>query len=90
VRRLVVVGGGYIGLEQACIFNNLGSEVHLVVRQVWAPARAPTSAAHILCSAPALQPGCVKLCAAKACLFLSLNIQSVKRAKNGVTYYLMR
>ena len=29
-----MVGGGYIGLEQACIFNNLGAEVHLIVRQV--------------------------------------------------------
>lgn len=34
VRRLVVVGGGYIGCEQASIFNNFGTEVHLIVRQV--------------------------------------------------------
>ena len=33
-RRLVVVGAGYIGCEQACIFNNLGTEVHFIVRQV--------------------------------------------------------
>ena len=32
--RLVVVGAGYIGCEQACIFNNLGAEVHFIVRQV--------------------------------------------------------
>ena len=32
--RLVVVGAGYIGCEQACIFNNLGTEVHFIVRQV--------------------------------------------------------
>lgn len=34
VCRLVVVGGGYIGCEQASIFNNFGTEVHLIVRQV--------------------------------------------------------
>ncbi|CAL8462218.1 g1749 [Coccomyxa elongata] len=32
-RKLVVVGGGYIGCEQASIFNNFGTEVHLIVRQ---------------------------------------------------------
>lgn len=32
--RLVVVGGGCIGAEQASIFNNFGTEVHLIVRQV--------------------------------------------------------
>ena len=34
IHRLVVVGGGYIGCEQASIFNNLGTEVYLIVRQV--------------------------------------------------------
>jgi glutathione reductase (NADPH) len=29
-RRVVVAGGGYIGVELACIFRALGSEVHLV------------------------------------------------------------
>ena len=28
------MGAGYIGCEQACIYNNFGSEVHLIVRQV--------------------------------------------------------
>lgn len=28
------MGGGYIGCEQASIFNNLGTEVYLLVRQV--------------------------------------------------------
>ncbi|KAK9906912.1 hypothetical protein WJX75_010028 [Coccomyxa subellipsoidea] len=32
-KKLVVVGGGYIGCEQASIFNNLGTEVYLIVRQ---------------------------------------------------------
>ncbi|CAL5227621.1 g10625 [Coccomyxa viridis] len=31
--KLVIVGAGYIGCEQACIYNNYGSEVHLIVRQ---------------------------------------------------------
>ena len=31
-RRLVVVGGGYIGCEMACIFHGLGAEVTLVYR----------------------------------------------------------
>ena len=44
--RLVVVGAGYIGLEQSCIFNNLGSEVHLVVRQVSNPTPTLTPDPH--------------------------------------------
>ena len=28
--RLVIVGAGYIACEQACIFNNFGSEVHML------------------------------------------------------------
>lgn len=31
--RLAIVGGGYIGVEFASIFNALGSEVHLIVRR---------------------------------------------------------
>jgi glutathione reductase (NADPH) len=32
-RRVVLLGGGYIAVEFACIFAGLGSEVHLVLRQ---------------------------------------------------------
>jgi glutathione reductase (NADPH) len=31
-RRLIVIGGGYIGVEQACLFHALGSEVTLLIR----------------------------------------------------------
>lgn len=31
-KKLIVVGAGYIALEFACIFNNLGSEVDVIVR----------------------------------------------------------
>ena len=31
---MAVIGGGYIGLEFAGIYNNYGSEVHVVFRQV--------------------------------------------------------
>jgi glutathione reductase (NADPH) len=31
-RRLVVVGGGYIGVELACVFSGLGTEVTLLLR----------------------------------------------------------
>lgn len=33
-KKLAVIGGGYIGLEFAGIYNNYGSEVHVVYRQV--------------------------------------------------------
>lgn len=32
-KKIVIVGGGYIAVEFACIYNGLGSEVHLVYRQ---------------------------------------------------------
>ncbi|KAL0024238.1 hypothetical protein WJX77_010882 [Trebouxia sp. C0004] len=32
-KKLAVIGGGYIGLEFAGIYNNYGSEVHVVYRQ---------------------------------------------------------
>ncbi len=32
-RRVTIVGGGYIGVEFACIFRNLGAEVNLLYRQ---------------------------------------------------------
>lgn len=31
-KRIVIIGGGYIGVEFACILNGLGSEVTLVIR----------------------------------------------------------
>jgi glutathione reductase (NADPH) len=31
-KRIVIIGGGYIGVEFACIFNGLGSEVTLISR----------------------------------------------------------
>jgi glutathione reductase (NADPH) len=31
-KRIVIIGGGYIGVEFACIFNGLGSEVTLITR----------------------------------------------------------
>ncbi|NRA41827.1 MAG: glutathione-disulfide reductase [Pseudomonadales bacterium] len=31
-KHMVIVGGGYIALEFACIFNALGSEVHVIYR----------------------------------------------------------
>ena len=33
-KKLAVIGGGYIGLEFAGIYDNYGSEVHVVYRQV--------------------------------------------------------
>ena len=39
-KKLAVIGGGYIGLEFAGIYNNYGSEVHVVYRQVSPPAIA--------------------------------------------------
>ena len=32
-KKIVIVGGGYIAVEFACIYNGLGSDVHLVYRQ---------------------------------------------------------
>ena len=32
--RIVIVGGGYIACEQACIFHSLGMETPFVFRQV--------------------------------------------------------
>ena len=32
-KKLIVIGSGYIGLEFACIFHNLGTEVHIMFRQ---------------------------------------------------------
>mmetsp|Transcript_33708 Transcript_33708/g.56613 ORF Transcript_33708/g.56613 Transcript_33708/m.56613 type:complete len:551 (-) Transcript_33708:486-2138(-) len=32
-KKIVIVGSGYIALEFACIFNQMGSEVHVVYRQ---------------------------------------------------------
>jgi glutathione reductase (NADPH) len=32
-KKIVIVGAGYIALEFACIFNQMGSEVHVVYRQ---------------------------------------------------------
>lgn len=31
-KKLVVIGGGYIGLEFASMFNNLGTEVDIFIR----------------------------------------------------------
>lgn len=31
-KKLIVVGAGYIALEFACIFNNLGSQVDVFIR----------------------------------------------------------
>ena len=30
--RLVIVGGGYIAAEQACIYKNFGADVHMFFR----------------------------------------------------------
>ncbi len=32
-KRIVILGGGYIGVEFACIFNGLGTEVTQIIRQ---------------------------------------------------------
>ena len=32
--RVVMVGGGYIACEQASIYNNMGAEVHFLIRGV--------------------------------------------------------
>lgn len=37
-KKMAVIGGGYIGLEFAGIYNNYGTEVHVVYRQVSPPA----------------------------------------------------
>lgn len=34
-KRIAIIGGGYIGVEFACIMNGLGSEVTLVIRRDW-------------------------------------------------------
>ena len=36
--KLAIVGGGYIALEFAGIYNNFGSETHVFYRQVCTPA----------------------------------------------------
>ena len=42
-RKMAIIGGGYIAVEFAGIFNNYGSEVHLVYRQAsWTVAATPT------------------------------------------------
>lgn len=33
-KKMAIVGGGYIAVEFAGIFNNYGTDVHLVFRQV--------------------------------------------------------
>lgn len=33
-KRIVIVGGGYIGMEFAAIFNGFGAEVHFISRTV--------------------------------------------------------
>ena len=33
-RKMAIIGGGYIAVEFAGIFNNYGTDVHLVYRQV--------------------------------------------------------
>ena len=38
--RIAVVGGGYIALEFAGIYNNFGTEVHVLFRQVRQPCPA--------------------------------------------------
>ena len=38
-KKMAVIGGGYIGLEFAGIYNNYGTEVHVVYRQVSSPAK---------------------------------------------------
>jgi glutathione reductase (NADPH) len=34
-KRIVIIGGGYIGVEFACIMHRLGSEVTQIIRQEW-------------------------------------------------------
>ncbi len=49
--RLVIVGGGYIAAEQACIYRNFGADVHMFFR-----------GAHILGGQPSpLTPQCLPL-----------------------------
>ena len=33
-KKMAIIGGGYIAVEFAGIFNNYGTEVHLIYRQV--------------------------------------------------------
>ena len=54
-KKLIIIGSGYIGLEFACIFGNLGTEVHVMFRgekpltgfddEVCSPLSAPKSSA---------------------------------------------
>ena len=37
-RKMAIIGGGYIAVEFAGIYNNFGTEVHLLYRQAWLPA----------------------------------------------------
>ena len=32
--RIVMIGGGYIACEQACIYTKFGAEVHFLIRGV--------------------------------------------------------
>lgn len=38
---MVIVGAGYIACEQACIFNNFGTEVHMLYMEDTALAGQP-------------------------------------------------
>ena len=44
------MGAGYIGCEQASIFNNFGTEVHFIVRQVCKAAADPHAHLALECS----------------------------------------
>lgn len=42
-QKMAIIGGGYIAVEFAGIFNNYGTDVHLVYRQV-SPSPCPAQA----------------------------------------------
>ena len=78
--KIAVIGGGYIALEFAGIYNNFGTEVHVLYRQVRAPApptplvvrcpgagvgmHAGSGAPHMLC----LQPSMAQASVVHACM----------------------
>lgn len=56
---MVIVGAGYIACEQACIFNNFGTEVHMLYMEEVA-LNGKLYAGNTLCMGITTVPG--KLC----------------------------
>ena len=95
-KRLACIGGGYISLEFASIYNHYGSDVHVVYRQVCSPESAslPASAGPCrttltrvqrpLAPSAARRPGRRQPAAAQAApLLLPVPVRAVAGRKTG-------